>query len=94
MPFIPRTGGREMIDETNVLEQVPPFWGLIEDNLLPLAVVLLASGAAAGFASKWLSAQYRRSRKVLGIVGWVLCVLAMMAFVALILEGIGALWRK
>jgi len=94
MPFIPRTGAREMIDETNVLEQVPPFWGLIEDNLLPLAVVLLASGAAAGFVSKWLSVKHRRSRKVLGIVSWVLCVLAMMAFVVLILEGIGALWRK
>ena len=94
MPFIPRTGGREMIDETNVLEQVPPFWGPIEDNLLPLAVVLLASGAAAGFVSKWLSVKHRRSRKVLGIVSWVLCVLAMMAFVVLILEGIGALWRK
>lgn len=82
-----RTGSRLQALE-NVREQMPPFWGLIEDNLLPLAVVLLASGAAAGFASKWLSAQHRRSRKVLGIVGWVLCVLA------LILEGIGALWRK
>ena len=88
-----RTGSR-LQELENVREQMPPFWGLIEDNLLPLAVVLLASGAAAGFASKWLSAQHRRSRKVLGIVGWVLCVLAMMAFVALILEGIGALWRK
>lgn len=78
-----RTGSRLQALE-NVRDQMPPFWGLIEDNLLPLAVVLLASGAAAGFASKWLSAQHRRSRKVLGIVGWVLCVLAMMAFVALI----------
>ena len=86
--------GSSLLALENVREQMPPFWGLIEDNLLPLAVVLLASGAAAGFASKWLSAQHRRSRKVLGIVGWVLCVLAMMAFVALILEGIGALWRK
>ena len=88
-----RTGSRLQTLE-NVRDQMPPFWGLIEDNLLPLAVVLLASGAAAGFASKWLSAQHRRSRKVLGIVSWVLCVLAMMAFVVLILEGIGALWRK
>ncbi len=88
-----RTGSRLQALE-NVRDQMPLFWGLIEDNLLPLAVVLLASGAAAGFVSKWLSVKHRRSRKVLGIVSWVLCVLAMMAFVALILEGIGALWRK
>ena len=88
-----RTGSRLQALE-NVRDQMPPFWGLIEDNLLPLAVVPLVSGAAAGCASRWRSAQHRRSRKVLGIVGWVLCVLAMMAFVALILEGIGALWRK
>lgn len=88
-----RTGSRLQALE-NVRDQMPPFWALIEDNLLPLAVVLLASGAAAGFASKWLSVKHRRSRKVLGIVSWVLCVLAMMAFVVLILEGIGALWRK
>lgn len=88
-----RTGSRLQALE-NVRDQMPPFWGLIEDDLLPLAVVLLASGAAAGFVSKWLSVKHRRSRKVLGIVSWVLCVLAMMAFVALILEGIGALWRK
>lgn len=88
-----RTGSRLQALE-NVRDQMPPFWGLIEDNLLPLAVVLLASGAAAGFVSKWLSVKHRRSRKVLGIVSWVLCVLAMMAFVVLILEGIGALWRK
>ena len=88
-----RTGSRLQALE-NVRDQMPPFWGLIEDNLLPLAVVLLASGAAAGFVSKWLSVKHRRSRKVLGIVSWVLCVLAMMAFVVLILEGIGALWRQ
>ena len=49
-----RTGSRLQALE-NVRDQMPPFWGLLEDNLLPLAVVLLARGAAAGFVSKSLS---------------------------------------
>ncbi len=91
MPILPKTGNMKILDEANVYDQMPPFWALIADHLLPISVVLLAGSVIAGLAAKHQPAERRRSRKLLSIVAWGFCVLALIAFAALILEGIATL---